>query len=351
MTEQHTDNSLLLKSLTERKLWLAPLAGYTDHAFRTICKQNGADVVVSEMVSADGLIHNQKRTKEYVEFRELPHPYGFQLFGSDPEIIARAAELVTEKHPDFIDINMGCPVKKVIRRNAGSALMNDIPTACAIVRETKKALSGKNILLSVKFRSGWDFNSINALEFAQALETEGADFICVHPRTRSQVFSGKSDWDIIAQIKKRANIPVIGNGDISSAEDALRMYYETACDSIMIGRGAVGNPWIFNQIKQYTNEETIYINEINAIYKFETIKNHLQLVIEEKGEKKALGEMRAHLNFYIKGIKGASRVRDFVNHCNDKNIVLEKLEQFFLHENSYQSESGVQCSHIQENFQ
>ena len=208
-----------LADLTHRKLWLAPLAGYTDSAFRQLCKQSGAEVLVSEMVSADGLIRDSRKTAQYIAFEEMERPYGIQIFGSEPEVMARAAEFCLGFQPDFIDINMGCPVKKVVRRGAGSALMNDPARASAIVRRVSAALRG-SCPLGVKFRSGWNSASLNYSEFGLLLQDAGADFLCLHPRTQAQMVSGEADWVHIAELKKVLSIPLIGNGDLRAPEDA-----------------------------------------------------------------------------------------------------------------------------------
>jgi len=313
--------------LTAKKIWLAPLAGYTDKSFRTICKECGADVVVSEMISADGLIFNREKSIKYAEFSEAQRPFGIQLFGSDPVTMAKAAEIILSKKPDFIDINMGCPVKKVVKRGAGSALMKTPSTAEKIVKEMKKALQGVEIPLSVKIRSGWDFHSINAVEFSEMLEQSGADLICIHPRTRSQMFSRKSDWQIIKKIKRKVKIPVVGNGDINSAEDAERMFSETDCDSVMIGRGAVGKPWIFDETKQLLLSRKIF--PLSYQKKLEIISRHLMLELEEKGKIVGIKEMRKHLSAYTKGLRGGSKVRNLLNRTLDEKEIIDLMSRLY----------------------
>ncbi|MDD3050822.1 MAG: tRNA dihydrouridine synthase DusB [Candidatus Cloacimonetes bacterium] len=322
--------------ITSQKLWLAPLAGYTDKNFRIICKQNGADVMVSEMVSADGLVYGQSRTSEYMIFSAEQRPFGIQLFGSSAEIMAEAAKIAAKLNPDFIDLNMGCPVKKVILRGAGSALMQNESLAFEIVKAVKASLINTSIPLTVKIRSGWDYNSINALKFAQMIEDAGADAVCVHPRTRSQMFSGRSDWAIIKNIKKLLSIPVIGNGDILSLEDAVEMYETTGCDSIMIGRGALGRPWIFGEIKNglgfnpsYKNTSSEKIPIFNNQMKLNYIIRHLESAIAERGEERGIIEMRAHLAFYTKGMNGASKVREFINYSTSYNEIIGKIAELF----------------------
>ena len=320
----------IIANLTKQKIWLAPLAGFTDSAFRTICKKCGTDVVVSEMVSADGLIHNKEKSLKYLDFTDFQRPYGIQLFGSDPIIMAKGAEIALEMKPDFIDINMGCPVKKVIKRGAGSALMNTPELAESIVQEIKNVMSGTSIPLSVKIRAGWDNFSINAVEFGQKMENTGCDMICLHPRTRSQMFSGKSDWSLIKKLKEKLTIPLIGNGDITSVEDIIRMFKETECDSVMIGRGVLGKPWIFRNIKEHFENGEIL--DISWKEKLKIIKKHFELEIEHKGEKQALVEMRSHFSYYTKGLPGGAKVREFINRCLDSEDVLEAIETLYQHQ-------------------
>jgi nifR3 family TIM-barrel protein len=301
---------MILKRLTSNKLWLAPLAGYTDQAFRRICKEHGADILVSEMVSADGLIRDSKRTIQYVEFLEEERPFGVQIFGSDPLVMAKAAEFLIPYKPDFIDINMGCPVKKVVRRNSGSALMKDPELAASIVRETKTALAGE-IPLGVKFRSGWDNDSLNYLEFGLLLQASGADFLCLHARTTKQMFSGLSNWEHIAKLKQALEIPLIGNGDIKDPESALKMMKDTGCDSVMIGRGALGKPWIFDQIKQYQTSGE-YSPLLHHTW-IDTILQHLDYALQTQREAVVVKEMRSQLCFYTKGMIGGAELRHKIN--------------------------------------
>ena len=316
-----------IDNIVKQKLWLAPLAGYTDAPFRFIAKLCGADVLVSEMVSADGVKRNFEKMAHYTKFEEFERPFGIQLFGDDPKVMIKAASLLAKLKPDFFDINMGCPVKKVVKRYAGSALMLKPDLAEEIIKEMKKVLLPENIPLTVKIRSGWDFDSINAVPFAQMCESSGVAAICVHPRTRSQQFTGKSDWDIIRQVKATVKIPVIGNGDILSASDAIKMYQDTNCDSVMIGRGALGNPWIFNEIKSILNgEETC--KPLSNKEKLEIIYNHIDRVIEHEKDEKALIPMRAHFAFYTKGyVNGAEARKRIFNSINPDEIkkILEGL--------------------------
>lgn len=273
------------------------------------------------MVSADGIIHHQRQTLAYLEFTEAERPFGAQIFGSTPAVMAQAAEAALAYAPDFIDINMGCPVKKVVKRGAGGALMQDVSRAAEIVREIKKALP-KGFHLSVKFRSGIDISHLNYLEFGCAMQEAGADFVILHPRTVKQVFTGVSNWEHIALLKRQLSIPVIGNGDIKCVEDALQMFNQTGCDSIMLGRGAVGHPWIFHQIKSSLNNESAV--DITPEVKLQTILRHIDFALEVKPERLVVREIRSQLCYYTKGIQGSAKLRDTINHT--ENIAeLKKL--------------------------
>lgn len=293
-------------------LWLAPLAGYTDQPYRLVCKEWGAEVLLSEMVSADGLIRDSAKTALFTQFYEHERPLGIQLFGNDPLVLAKAAEFLIPSRPDFIDINMGCPVKKVVRRGAGSALMKTPDLAADIVKECKKALCGE-LPLSVKFRSGWDNASLNFLDFGLAMQDAGADFLCLHPRTTKQMFSGTSNWKHIKALKERLSIPLIGNGDIQSPEDALLMIQETNCDGLMIGRGALGKPWIFSQCRQYL--DTGSYAPIMKSQLLQIVLQHLDNALAFKKESVVVREMRSQLCFYTKGILGKAEIRRRINHA------------------------------------
>jgi len=233
------------QELFDKKLWLAPLAGYTDYVYRKICKRFGADVVLSEMISADALIHRNKKTEMLAEFDETDRPIGFQVFSNTADKIVRGIQLLQKFEPDFFDINMGCPIKKVVKNGSGAALLKNPKEIALIVRKTRQLL--KDFPFTVKIRTGWNSDE-HFEEIVRIIEEEGASGIIVHPRTRSQLFSGKSNWDYIRRAKELVKIPVIGNGDVLTAEDGIRMFTETGCDSVMIGRGALGNPWLFSQI-------------------------------------------------------------------------------------------------------
>lgn len=311
-----------LAEFTDRRIWLAPLAGYTDRAFRVLCKRHGADVLVSEMVSADGLTRESLKTSLLIHFGDEERPYAVQLFGSDPLVMAKAAEFCLDFNPDLLDINMGCPVKKVIKRGAGSALMTDPARAAAIVKEVKSALGGR-IPLSVKFRSGWDNGSLNYLEYGLLMQESGADLICLHPRTAKQMFSGKSNWDHIKELKARLSIPLIGNGDIDSPEAALRMYEHCGCDSVMIGRGALGRPFIFSQIKELTSAgfyHPLTRDSLKAV-----MLEHIDLALQFKRESVVVKEMRSQLCHYVKGLVGGAELRRQINTTQDAKSLRELI--------------------------
>lgn len=309
--------------LTSGALWLAPLAGLTDIVFREICKQQGAEVMITEMVSGDGLVYSRERSIPYAMFSEEQRPVGVQLFGSDPDIMARAVEIILPLEPDFIDVNMGCPVRKVVNRGAGSALMRDASRAQAIVRSMKNVLSGTEMPLSVKFRAGWDKQSVNAVEFGQRMEEAGADILILHPRTRTQMYGGHSDWSLIGMLKKRVEAPLIGNGDIRTPEEALLMFRQTTCDGVMIGRGAVGSPWLFRQIREYLL--TGAAPEISYKDRFEIVRNHLMKAIEREGREYGVRNARTHVAAYTRGCAGGARVRDTINHTLDPDVILEAI--------------------------
>jgi tRNA-dihydrouridine synthase B len=306
-------------------LYLAPLAGYTDRAFRELCKDWKADYLLSEMVSADGLIRDRQKTLDYVLFSQRERPYGVQIFGSDPRVMAKAAEVLLPFKPDFIDINMGCPVKKVIKRGAGSALMQNPDLAAAIVREVKKVCSGI-VPLSVKFRSGWDSNTINYREFGLKMQDSGADILCLHPRTTKQMFGGVSNWEHIKILKQELRIPLIGNGDVTSPESAEKILQETACDAIMIGRGALGRPWLFSQIKEYF--ATGQYSPVTKDTLLETALQHMDNALQYKAERIVVREMRSQLCHYIKALPGSKEVREKINHAQSAEEIRDQLRNW-----------------------
>ncbi|MFW5628971.1 MAG: tRNA dihydrouridine synthase DusB [Candidatus Cloacimonadaceae bacterium] len=313
--------------MAEVPLYLAPLAGYTDQAFRRLCKDWQADYLVSEMVSADGIVRNQPNTMCYAEFSEYERPFFIQIFGFDPLIMAKAAEKLLPLKPDFIDINMGCPVKKVVKRGSGSALMKDPQRASIMVKEVKGAISGA-CKLSVKFRSGWDMNSLNFLDFGLKMEESGADLICLHSRTTSQMFSGKSNWEHIRILKEKLSVPLIGNGDIDSPESAKAMLDQTGCDGLMIGRGALGKPWLFAQIKEYL--KTGAYSPATRQMILDGANTHINYALEYKNELKVVREMRSQLSHYAKGIPGSKNFRERLNRCESADEIRKLLSSWLI---------------------
>ncbi len=303
------------------KVILAPMAGITEKVFRSLCKEQGADIVVSEMVSAEGLFYGAKATMDLMKFSECERPIGIQLFGSDPDHMARAAAFV-QKHirPDFIDLNSGCPVPKVVKKNGGSALLQNASLFQKIIKAMKKELS---IPVTVKIRSGWNKLKWVDIEFAQMVQDCGAAALTVHPRSQTMGFSGHSFWERIAEVKKTVSIPVIGNGDINTPSDALKMVKETGCDSVMIGRGAYGNPWIFSQVKKAFLGKSI--SPIPAQDKLDMAFRHLLEFSREYGEHCALKEMKRHIAWYIKGMPGASLYRDNIFRAQTLEILFEYI--------------------------
>lgn len=293
----------------ENNVFLAPMAGITDLAFRKICKSYGAGLVYTEMVSSKGLFYKDEKTALLTASEEFERPVAVQIFGSDPDILASAAEKLS-KEADIIDINMGCPAPKVVKNDDGSKLMLNLELVDKI---TKKVVEASSVPVTVKTRKGWDENHTSALEIAKICESNGVAAIAIHGRTRDQFYSGKADWNIIKEVKENVKIPVIGNGDVTDYESAKALFEETNCDAIMIGRGAIGNPWIFKSILDKQN----YIPSKEEL--FEVIKNHYENLVELKGEYVAVREMRKHISYYIKGIPNATEMRRRINETESKN--------------------------------
>jgi tRNA-dihydrouridine synthase B len=283
---------------------LAPLAGVTNHAFRTLCREQGASLAVTEMVSARGLAEGSERSSQYLDFNEKEHPISVQMFGSEPDIMAAGAQVIAERNPDIIDINCGCPVKKIVTRNAGAALLKDPILLGRIISAMVKAV---NVPITLKIRSGWE-DAEEAVRIAQVAEDAGAAAIAVHGRTREAKFSGRANWDIIGKVKKAISIPVIGNGDVRTPELAKEMMDTTDCDLVMVGRWAIGNPWIFDRIETYVAKGE-WLPERLLKDKIEMAVRHLRLSIDAKGAHTGVIEMRRPLAAYIKGIPKAAQYR------------------------------------------
>ncbi len=318
-TNQIQINSLKLQN----RVILAPMAGITSLPYRRIMKSFGAGLVFTEMVSANGLIRDGRRTRELLISANDERPLGIQLFGDDPRVLAKAAEMVIDDG-DLLDINMGCPVKKVVRSGAGSALLQNPQQIAKVLTAIRKVYPGP---LTIKIRSGWDDNSVNFLEVGRIAEGEGIDAITLHPRTRSQGFSGKSQWNHIAELKSALNIPVFGSGDIFTAEDAIEMLEETNCDAVMIGRGGYGNPWLISQILALLNRKPA--PQPSMAERLNVILHHLDLNLEQFGEKKTLLEMRKHLCWYVRGLNGASHYRVALQKTTTLEQVIELSKDFF----------------------
>ena len=297
---------MLIKDVRiEGKAALAPMAGVADRAFRRICKEFGAAYVVSEMVSCKGLCFDDDKSKELLVLDDAERPAAVQLFGDDPAIMAKAAQLSLSFHPDIIDINMGCPAPKIAGNNCGSALMRD-PSLCEkIVRAVCDAVP---VPVTAKIRKGYSKDSVNAVEVAMACEQGGAAAITVHGRTRDQMYAPPVDWDIIRDVKRAVSVPVIGNGDVTSAESSAALYEHTGCDLIMVGRGALGAPWLFAQIEAYLSRGVL-LPEPSITERMDVLYKQIALAAELKGERVALREARKHAAWYMRGWHGAASFR------------------------------------------
>ena len=289
----------------ENNIFLAPMAGIADRAFRELCINYGAGYTVTEMVSSKGLTMGDKKSKELLTLGEIENPAGAQIFGDDPDIMAQAAQKCLEFHPDIIDINMGCPAPKIAMNGGGASLMKNPQLAYEIVKAVVDAV---DIPVTVKIRKGWDDDSVNAVETALLAQKAGAAAVTVHGRTRKQMYSGTVDYDIIRSVKQALDIPVIGNGDVVDEQSATVMMEKTGCDALMIGRGALGNPWLFAQINAYFDECRV-LPPPTVTQKMVTMLKHIQKIIEYKGEYTAMREARHHAAYYTKGMRGGAALR------------------------------------------
>ena len=307
----------------ENQTVLAPLAGITNLPFRLMAKEAGCALVCSEMVSAHGLVNQSYRTQQLLDSQPQEKPLSVQIFGSQPDVMAEAARLVESSGADIIDINFGCAVRKIIKTGSGVALMQSPDTAAAVIRSVRNAVS---IPLTVKLRSGWDATGNQAFEIAKIAESCGVDAIAIHPRTATQGFSGHADWTIIKELKKRVGVPVIGNGDICSASDAMAMMAQTGCDAIMIGRMAIGNPWIFANVRARLRGETE--PTVNLDQRFDIMRHYLKASVTYFGEEIACRMMRSRLCWFAKGLRNSSQFRKSINHISTQAEALQRIKAY-----------------------
>lgn len=308
-------------------LFLGPMAGVTDLPFRILCKEQGADLVYTEMVSAKGVQYNNKNTEQLLQIAEEERPAALQLFGADPDILSETARRIEHRNFDILDINMGCPVPKVVNNGEGSALMKNPKLIGEIVR---KVATGYSKPVTVKIRKGFHEDSINAVEVAKIAEENGAAAIAVHARTREQFYSGQADWEVIRQVKEAVTVPVIGSGDVFTPLDAKAMIDQTGCDAIMMARGTRGNPWLFTQIKEYLKKGILIpkpdFDEVNKM-----ILRHAVMLADFKGETIAIREMRKHVAWYTTGYPGSAKLRNHVNEIETMEDLKKLLDHYQNH--------------------
>ena len=309
----------------EQNIILAPMAGVTDLPFRLLCKEQGCGLTVTEMVSAKAILYHNRNTEELLRTEPAEQPVAVQLFGSDPAIMAEIAAQVAEGPYAIIDVNMGCPVPKIVKNGEGSALMRDPRKAQAVLAAMVKAVKKP---VTVKFRKGFDEGSVNAVEFAKMAESCGVAAVAVHGRTREQYYSGKADWEIIRRVKEAVKIPVIGNGDIFTPEDGARMLSKTGCDGIMVARGAKGNPWIFSRLNHYLETGELLPGPDGKEIR-EKILRHSRMLAQYKGEKPAMRQMRGHVAWYTKGLPNSAAMRNEINQVETMEELKDFLERYF----------------------
>ncbi len=311
--------------LLDTPVLLAPMAGITDRSFRCICRRLGAGMVFTELVAAEAIIRGQEKTWNLARFNAEERPIGIQLFSHDPQVLAEAASRLEVLQPDAVDLNFGCPVRKVVRRGAGAGFLNDLGRLSEAVRRVVRSTDKP---VTVKLRSGPSADLINAAEAAKRAQDEGACAVIVHARTARQFFKGEADWSVITAVKRAVSVPVIGNGDVKSPEDMLRMLDQTGCDGVMIGRGCLGNPWIFAACRDVLRGERPKLPEADE--KWAVIEEHYRRMIADKGVPVGVREMRKHLGWYSRGMAGAARFRHTVFRLDDPDEVLDACRRFFL---------------------
>ncbi|MGM0438525.1 MAG: tRNA dihydrouridine synthase DusB [Bacillota bacterium] len=310
----------------ENPILVAPMAGVTDYPYRKILRDMGAELLYTEMVSAKGLVYGNQRTEELIKLDNKGYN-GVQIFGADPDIMAEAAFIVERDfEADLIDINLGCPAPKIVKNNYGSALMNHPNLTSKIVKNITNSI---NLPVTVKMRKGWNQNNINAVEIAKICEESGAKAVAIHGRTREEFYTGKADWTIIKDVKETVSIPVIGNGDIFSVEDAERMFDKTNCDGVMLARGIQGNPWLLKKCKTKL-QHSLEIDDPNFTDKIKLALRHLKIAVNYYGEKRAIPLMRKHISWYLKGLPHSTKIKDEINRLKSEKEVKKSLKEYLL---------------------